>query len=259
MDIYNQTYLPDILHDIAQGLLVPTMALICLLLLATLFFIGWILVEFFTERRHYKQNRAAIVNDISAATYGNVTQVVLDSQLLRYQKSALVTVSKNMGLSEEMLFSLAQLEVNNVNKRFERRVAWTDTISKIGPLAGLMGTLIPLGPGMVALGQNDVTTLSNSLLLAFDATVCGLVCALTALIISKIRSGWYAEYLSTLESVMGCVVDKAAEARNAGIQLPANYTGDPEKEFIDPKAKDRKASASATEQSAESAVAGKAD
>ncbi|MGI6590166.1 MAG: MotA/TolQ/ExbB proton channel family protein [Eggerthellaceae bacterium] len=232
MNIYNDTYLPDILHGIAQGLLIPTMVLIVLLLLVSVFFIGSILVEYFTERRHFKQNRAAIVNDVNNATYENVTSAILDSNLLRYQKSALITVSKNMGLDEEMLFSLAQMEVNNVAKRFNRRVAWTDTISKIGPLAGLMGTLIPLGPGMVALGQGDVTSLSNSLLLAFDATICGLVCAIVALVISKVRSGWYAEYLNTLESIMGCVVDKADEARKAGIKLPTNYVGDPLEEFV---------------------------
>lgn len=261
MNIYNDTYLPDILHGIAQGLLIPTMVLIVLLILVSVFFIGSILVEFFTERRHFKQNRAAIVNEVNNATYENVTDVILGSSLLRYQKSALITVSKNMGLDEEMLFSLAQMEVNNVAKRFDRRIAWTDTISKIGPLAGLMGTLIPLGPGMVALGQGDVTSLSNSLLLAFDATICGLVCAIVALVISKVRAGWYAEYLSTLESIMGCVVDKADEARKAGVVLPANYVGNPLEEFVAPdedrkRARKRTASDGDPEPPADTAAAG---
>ena len=94
-----------------------------------------------------------------------------------------------------------------------------------------MGTLIPLGPGIVALGQNNVTLLSQSLTVAFDATVCGLTCAVASLIVSKVRSGWYGEYLGALESLMTCVLDKAAEARKAGVKLPANYDGDPMEEF----------------------------
>ena len=231
MDIYNDTYLPDILHDIAQGLLAPTMICIILLIAVSAFFVGRIIVEYFTERRHYKQNRAAIVNDINDASYENITDVVIGSGLLRFQKSALVTVSRNMGLSEDALFSLAQMEIAAAEKLYKRRLAWTDTISKIAPLLGLMGTLIPLGPGIVALGQNEVLALSHSLLLAFDATVCGLVCAILALIVSKIRSGWYGEYIETLESVMGCVVDKASQARAAGVKLPTNYTGNPLEEF----------------------------
>ena len=58
MNIYEDTYLADILHDIAQGLLGPTMVLIILLILVSLFFFGQIIVEYFTERRHFKQKTA---------------------------------------------------------------------------------------------------------------------------------------------------------------------------------------------------------
>lgn len=231
MNIYEDTYLADILHDIAQGLLGPTMVFIILLIVASVFFLGQIIVEYFTERRHFKQNKPAIVNDISDASYDRVTDVVAASALLHFQKAALVTVSRNMGLSEESLLALAQMEIGDAEKHYKSRLAWTDTISKIAPLLGLMGTLIPLGPGIVALGQGDTVGLSQSLLLAFDATVCGLVCAILALVVSKIRSGWYTSYIDTLESVMSCVVDKAAQERAEGVVLPTNYRGNPLDEF----------------------------
>lgn len=232
MDAFQSTYLPDMLHGVAMGLLIPAMVAILVLMLLTLFFLGQVIVEFFCERRHFKQNMPQIVNQINDADYATVTDVVVGSQLLKFQKVALVTVAQNMGLPEEPLFSLAQIEINRMEKRYQRRLAWTDTISKVAPLLGLMGTLIPLGPGIVALGQGDVNGLSQSMELAFDATICGLVCAIVALIVSKVRSGWYDEYVRTLESLVGCVVDKAAFARKEGVQLPANYYGDPLKEFI---------------------------
>ncbi len=225
------TYLPDILHVIAQGLLIPTMVALLLLLAVTLFFLGQVIFEFITERRAYKQNMPRIVNDINDAGYADIEQVVLSSKLLRFQKAALLTCTRNMGLDDEALFALAQIEIGKAEKRYRRKLAWTDTMSKIAPLLGLMGTLIPLGPGMVALGKNDVTALSSSLLLAFDATVCGLVCAIISLAISKIRSGWYSAYISTLESLMSVVVDRAAQARAAGISLPKGYAGDVMQEF----------------------------
>ena len=228
---YEDSYLPNILHDIAQGLLTPTMICIILLICTTIIFVGWIIAEFFTERRAYKQNMPAIVNQITDAGYTDINDVVLESKLLRFQKAALVTVARNMGLPEEPLFALAQIEINKAEKHYKNRLAWSDTISKIGPLLGLMGTLIPLGPGIVALGQNDISALSSSLLLAFDATVCGLVCAIVSLIISKIRSGWYSSYIDSLESLMSCVVDKAAEARKEGVQLEYGYDGNPLAEF----------------------------
>ena len=146
MDLYNDTYLPDILHDIAQGLLTPVMVLIVVLIAVTLFFLGAVIVEFFPERRHFKQNMPRIVNQINDAGYGDVAQVVSDGQLLRYQKAALITAARNMGLPEEPLFALAQNQISRAEGICKRRLAWTDTISKIAPLLGLMGTLIPLGP-----------------------------------------------------------------------------------------------------------------
>ncbi len=225
--IVNGTYLTEILHGIAQGLLGPTMVVIILLVVATLFFIGQVIVEFFTERRGFKENLPGIINDVSAAPYADVTTLIEKSRLLKIQKAGLVVVSNNMGLPEEPLFALAQVQVARVSKHYQRRLAWTEVMSKIGPMLGLMGTLIPLGPGIVSLGQGDTASLSQSLLVAFDATVCGLVCAVVALIISKIRAGWYAEYQTALEALMSCVIDKAARARAEQVQLPFNYRGDP--------------------------------
>ena len=231
MNVYENSYLPDVLHGIAENLLIPTMVVIIALILVSLFLIGQCIAERFTERRHYKLNMAEIINQLDAAGYENITDVIVDSKLLRFQKAALLVVSRNMGLGEEALFSLAQLQIGSTEAHYNRRLAWTDVISKIAPMLGLMGTLIPLGPGIVALGQNDVTALSNALLLAFDATVCGLACAITSLIISRIRGAWYAQYINTLESLMSCVIDRAEKARNEGIVLPCEYVGDPIEEF----------------------------
>lgn len=227
MELFQSTYLADILHEIAQGMLMPTIIVIILLLLVSIFFVGQVIMEYFSERKHFKQNMPEIVNAINNADYDSVTGVVVKSKLLIYQKSALVTVSKNMGLPEDPLFALAQSEVNGAEKIYKKRLSWTDLMAKIAPLFGLMGTLIPLGPGIVALGQGDTLGLSQSLLLAFDSTVCGLICAVLALVLSKIRSGWYADYINTLEAVMSCVIDKAAQARKSGIELPANYSDNP--------------------------------
>ena len=235
MNVYDDTYLLDIMHGIAQGLLGPTMVILILLIVVSVFLLGQVLAEYFTERRHFKQNMPLIINEINDAGYDDITDVVVDSRLLKYQKAALVTVSENMGLPEEPLFALAQVKVNDTEKKYGRRLAWTDVISKIAPLLGLMGTLIPLGPGIVALGEGDTLALSQSLMVAFDATVCGLVCAIVALVLSKIRSGWYNEYINVLESIMSCVVDKASDARKSDIALPTGYTGDPLKEFQDVK------------------------
>lgn len=88
-------------------------------------------------------------------------------------------------------------------KRLER----TDIIAKISPAVGLMGTLIPLGPGLTALGEGDIQSLANHLLTAFDAAVLGMAAAAIAFTISKIRRRWYEEEISNLETLADTILE----------------------------------------------------
>ena len=65
-----------------------------------------------------------------------------------------------------------------------------------------MGTLIPLGPGLAALGSGDINTLAQSLIIAFDTTITGLAAGAIGFIISKYRRMWYADELSILKAII---------------------------------------------------------
>ena len=78
---------------------------------------------------------------------------------------------------------------------------------------GLLGTLIPLGPGILALGQGDTFTLSSSLLTAFDTTVAGLLAAAVATVVSSLRRSWYRQYVSQLEVLSQCILDREKEGK----------------------------------------------
>lgn len=67
---------------------------------------------------------------------------------------------------------------NHLASRFEadlgREVDGVRVLVRLGPALGLAGTLIPLGPGLAALGDGDLDRLSTQLILAFSTTVVGL-------------------------------------------------------------------------------------
>ncbi len=83
----------------------------------------------------------------------------------------------------------------------------TDIITRIGPTLGLMGTLIPMGPGLAALGAGDINTLASSLTVAFNTTIVGIGSGALCYVIGKIRSGWYDRYLSDLDALIDAVLD----------------------------------------------------
>jgi biopolymer transport protein ExbB/TolQ len=63
-------------------------------------------------------------------------------------------------------------------------------IIRIGPSLGLIGTLIPMGTGLAALGQGDMTKLSSDLVIAFTTTVVGLAVGIVAYFFYTIRRRW---------------------------------------------------------------------
>jgi biopolymer transport protein ExbB/TolQ len=196
------------------------MAALVAFILFALYSVGSLITEIFTERRHFKVNSPRVINAIHDATYDRLEDVIKGGNLLRPQREALLTVTRNMGLDPDELFALARTQIEHVNDRYKRTLTLSEQVTKIAPMLGLMCTLIPLGPGIVAMGQGDVAELSMSLLIAFDGTVAGLVAAVIAMVVTAIRKRWYARYMVILESLMTALLSKANSAKEAGVILP---------------------------------------
>jgi hypothetical protein len=79
------------------------------------------------------------------------------------------------------------------------RLERADLLARIPPMLGLMATIIPLGPGLAALGKGDPAQLASAVTVAFDATVLGLVAGIAGLVIGKLRRRWYEEVLEDME------------------------------------------------------------
>lgn len=78
------------------------------------------------------------------------------------------------------------------------QLAW---ITRIAPMLGLMGTLIPLGPALTSLASGDIAKLSSNLVVAFTTTVVGVFLGCASFSMSLLRKHWYNRDLSDLEFV----------------------------------------------------------
>lgn len=217
----------DMLRAIASGLQIPTIIILLLLIALTVVLLGSLVAEYFTERKQLSGSIPELIDAIQGKDTKGLASVITGSGLLQRQKDALLEVVKRDTLPEETRVALARKLLQDEEKHYLGRVRVSDLISKIAPMFGLMGTLIPLAPGLIALGQGDTKTLSDSLLIAFDTTVAGLISAAVALFISSVRKGWYAEYSSSLEAVMDAVLDSqdAAQESAQKIKVKVSKTG----------------------------------
>ncbi|MEO0882646.1 MAG: MotA/TolQ/ExbB proton channel family protein [Pseudomonadota bacterium] len=92
------------------------------------------------------------------------------------------------------------LGVQPLNELARKRITRVDIIARISPILGLMGTLIPLGPGISAMGNGDFATLASAITTAFDTTVLGLLIGVLAMLIGRFRRGAYDAALTELEA-----------------------------------------------------------
>jgi biopolymer transport protein ExbB/TolQ len=83
-------------------------------------------------------------------------------------------------------------------KRLER----TRILVRIGPMLGLMGTLIPLSPALVGLASGNTEQLAVNLTTAFSVTVIGLLIGGIAFAISIVRDRMYSQDISDMEYLL---------------------------------------------------------
>lgn len=83
----------------------------------------------------------------------------------------------------------------------DQRLALFRTMTRIGPLLGLMGTLIPLGPALVALAGGDIAVLARKMEVAFATTVVGLVIGAIGFMLHQTTQRWAMDDLSLLDLV----------------------------------------------------------
>lgn len=220
MELLAQTYLGDILHLVAQALLIPDIVALLAFVLYGVWCIGSVLVELATSHQHFKVVVPDFLEQITRAQPDDLPRVVEASGLLGDQKRALLTLWDHRGLPVDAHVALAKRIVDEQESRLGAVISRTSTVSKVAPMLGLMGTLIPLGPGLVSLGQGDTLTLSSSLLIAFDTTVAGLVVSLVAFVITRVRKRWYDDYLSALEAAVTTILEKVQDLRESGLVVP---------------------------------------
>lgn len=85
---------------------------------------------------------------------------------------------------------------------YERELERAKFMTKVGPMLGLMGTLIPMGPALAGLASGDIGSMAYNMQIAFATTVVGCLVAGVGLLIYSVKRHWYSEEISNLRYVL---------------------------------------------------------
>lgn len=198
----------SILRVIVSNFQTPVVIILLVLMIATVIVTGTFVYEFFIEHRKLKADIPKLIEIINLSEKEELSNLVEKNKLLPRQKTALKQLIEQNKMDNDTRETYAAQLHFEEEEHYQKYLRWPQLISKLGPMFGLLGTLVPLGPGLMALGQGNTEMLSQSLLIAFDTTSAGVVIAAVSLVIAQIRKQWYRRYSQTLESLMEVILDK---------------------------------------------------
>ncbi|GAA0255497.1 hypothetical protein LNAOJCKE_5395 [Methylorubrum aminovorans] len=80
-----------------------------------------------------------------------------------------------------------------------RRLEWLRIVSRSAPMLGLVATMIPMGPALLALTSNDASAVGANLAVAFSSVILALVSASISFFVLTVRRRWLLEELRSFE------------------------------------------------------------
>ena len=90
----------------------------------------------------------------------------------------------------------------------DKELGQSKLLVKIGPMLGLMGTLIPMGPALVGLATGDIGSMAYNMQVAFATTVVGIVIGAIGFFPLQEKQRWVADDMNKLEYVVESLNEK---------------------------------------------------
>lgn len=182
----------DILYWISTGLLVPVIVALILLFLRSLLLIGSFFGQYLAMRKSAAQIRKALTGITSENIDSVTTNLPKKSDMLVVSSAKKMIESKDNYAEVKRL--LAEFEI-----AADKDIATCKMLSKLGPMLGLMGTLIPMGPALAGLASGDIESMARNMQVAFATTITGLVAAAIGYVTQQVKQRWYLQDMTNLE------------------------------------------------------------
>lgn len=185
-------YISDILYWISTGLLVPVIVLLIVLFVRSLLLIG----SFFGQYMAIRKTEALLKQELDGLTIEKLPE--LGGKLPLKSGSLVMTyIHRILAMKDNPVHVqrlLAEYEITA-----DKDLAISKTLTKMGPMLGLMGTLIPMGPALVGLSTGDISSMAYNMQVAFATTVVGLFAAAIGFITQQVKQRWYLQDMTNLE------------------------------------------------------------
>lgn len=190
---------------VANSLLIPDILLLLLLFIRSLLLVGGIYNQYMTKRRNDSRLNLRI-KELTPETVGELAGALPakdNSLFVRYLRDLLSTPPST---------DYADFLISEFENEAEKDVILSRLLTKIGPVLGLIGTLIAMSPALVGLSTGDIAGMSYNMQVVFATTVVGLVISGVGLVSLQFKQRWYAKDVNNLDYVSRKLIEKNTEA-----------------------------------------------
>ena len=193
----------DILYWISTGLLVPDIVLLIILFGRALLLVG----SFYGQYLSIRKTEALLRNELNALTPATVME--LAEKLPEKSSSLVISYIRQVLQAHESPAQIQRL-LANFEIAADKDLAISKTLTKLGPILGLMGTLIPMGPALAGLASGDIASMAYNMQIAFATTVVGLVAGAVGFLTQQVKQRWYLQDMTNLEFLSELLNEKRA-------------------------------------------------
>ena len=146
----------EILFWVANSLLIPDIIALLLLFVRSLLLVGSFYNHFITKQKNDKLLNN-LIQDLSAEKVEN-----LKSILPQKDNSLYIKYLRRL-LSREPSEAYSEYLISNFETEADKDLSISKILAKIGPVLGLIGTLIAMSPALVNLSSGDVSGMAYNM------------------------------------------------------------------------------------------------
>ena len=184
----------QILFLVSDSLLIPDIIVLLVLFVRALFLVGSFYNQYITKYKNERQLRP-ILNQLTPERMEELQAALPEkdnSLYIKYLRAILARPTDD---------TYADYMITNFENDAEKDVVTSKLLAKVGPVLGLIGTLIAMSPALTGLSQGDISKMASNMQVVFATTVVGLVVSLVGLVTLQFKQRWYAKQVNQLDYI----------------------------------------------------------
>ena len=194
-------YVSNVMFWISNGLLVPVIVGLLFFFTKSILMLGGIFNQYLKRNNQDK----AINDTLKRLDKENI--FAFERTLEQAPKTEFITTALQLYKSQE-----SEVHRNRQISEFEiasdKVLGSARTLTKFGPILGLMGTLIPMGPALVGLAAGDIGSMAYNMQIVFATTVLGLFAGAVGFVLVQVRQRWILSDLTNLDFISDLITQQ---------------------------------------------------